>query len=287
MRISAYVIVYNQHQYLNKVLDSILNQNIQLSEIIIIDDGSNPPVCTSISKRCPEKISIYRNRFNMGRGYSRHRAMTICNGDFILSVDSNNIIEINFVEKLMKHFSDDSVACAYGQLYSSDKKNFLNRWKARHLFKEDQDTGGPIPTDMLITYGTIIKKSTYVVCGGFDESLHYNEDKELGLKFTKNGFHMIGDSKAKIFSLKQDTFFSLMERYSRWYMDSNETPKLSSYLHNIKASLNPMMMMDLKALDLPSAIVSLMTPHFQLLHSILTYLKFRIPQKTSQKDQLT
>ena len=36
-------------------------------------------------------------------------------------------------------------------------------------------------------------------------SLHYNEDKELGLRFTKNGFHMIGDSNAKIFSLKTKT----------------------------------------------------------------------------------
>ena len=287
MRISAYVIVFNQHQYFNKVLDSILNQTIHLSEIIIIDDGSNPPVSTSISERCPEKISIYRNRFNMGRGYSRHRAMKICSGDFILCVDSNNIIEINFVEKLMKHFSDDLVACAYGQLYSSDKKKFLNRWKARHLFKEDQDTGGPIPTDMLITYGTIIKKSAYEVCGGFDKSLHYNEDKELGLKFTKNGFHMIGDSEAKIFSLKQDTFFSLMERYSRWYMDSNETPKLSSYLHNIKASLNPMMKMDLKALDLPSAIVSLMTPHFQLFHSTLIYLKYKFSKRKRLRDRVS
>ena len=61
------------------------------------------------------------------------------------------------------------------------------------------------------------------------------------MKFVKNGYYMIGDSEAKIFSLKQDTFHSLMERYSRWYMDSNETPKLSAYLHNIKASLNPMM----------------------------------------------
>ena len=92
--------------------------------------------------------------------------------------------------------------------------------------------------------------------------------------------------EAKIISLKQDTIFSLMERYSRWYMDSNETPKFRAYLHNIKASLNPMIKMDLKALDLPSAIFSLMTPHFQLFHSTLTYLKFKFSKSKRLKDRV-
>ena len=109
----------------------------------------------------------------------------------------------------------------------------------------------------------------------------------MGLKFVNNGYHMIGDSDAKIFSLKQDTFLSLMERYSRWYMDSYERPELGAYLHNIKASLNPMMKMDLKASDLPSALFSLMTPHFQLFHSTLIYLKYKFSKRKRLRDRVS
>ena len=161
MNISAYVIAYNNQQYLSEVLLSILEQDIKILEIIIIDDGSNPPISPDFLKYHPKLISLHRNEQNMGRGYSRHKAMELCKGDFVLCVDSTNTIEKNFVRKLLKYFDDESVASTYGQLYVSDKKNFLNRWKARHLFKEGQDTGGTVPTDILITYGTIIKRDHY------------------------------------------------------------------------------------------------------------------------------
>jgi glycosyltransferase involved in cell wall biosynthesis len=276
MKISAYVIVYNNQQYLPSVLQSILDQDIDVLEIIIIDDGSDPPVSSNFIKYSPKKITLHRNNQNMGRGYSRYKAMKLCKGEFILCVDSTNTIEKQFLSKLLYHFKDANVACVYGQLYVPNKKSFINRWKARHLLKQDQDTGGTTPTDILITYGTIIKKRIYDICGGFNPQLTYNEDKDLGVKFTKHGFYMIGDSKAKIYSLKKETLLSLMERYSRWYMDTDETPCLYSYLHNIKASLNPMFKMDLKELDILSGMISLMSPHFQFYYSILTYIKMNL-----------
>ena len=276
MKISAYVIVYNNQQYLPSVLQTILDQDIDVLEIIIIDDGSDPPVSSNFIKYSPKKITLHRNNQNMGRGYSRYKAMKLCKGEFILCVDSTNTIEKQFLSKLLYHFRDANVACVYGQLYVPNKKSFINRWKARHLLKQDQDTGGTTPTDILITYGTIVKKSIYDICGGFNPQLTFNEDKDLGVKFTKHGFYMIGDSKAKIYSLKKETLLSLMERYSRWYMDTDETPCLYSYLHNIKASLNPMFKMDLKELDILSGMISLMSPHFQFYYSILTYIKMNL-----------
>ena len=273
MSVSAYVIVYNNQRYLPSVIQSILDQDIDVLEIIIIDDGSDPPVSSNFIKYSPEKITVHRNNHNMGRGYSRYKAMKLCKSEFILCVDSTNTIEKQFLSKLLNHFKDANAACVYGQLYVQNKKSFINRWKARHLLKQDQDTGGTTPTDILITYGTIIKKSIYDICGGFNPQLTYNEDKDLGVKFTKHGFYMIGDSKAKIYSLKKETLLSLMERYSRWYMDTDETPCLYSYLHNIKASLNPMLKMDLKELDILSGMISLLSPHFQFYYSILTYIK--------------
>jgi len=287
MKISAYVIVYNSQQYLPSVLQSILDQDIDVLEIIIIDDGSDPPVSSNFIKYSPNKIILHRNNQNMGRGYSRDKAMKLCKGEFVLCVDSTNTIEKQFLSKLLNHFKDATVACVYGQLYVPNRKSYINRWKARHLLKQDQDTGGTTPTDILITYGTIIKKSIYDICGGFNPQLTYNEDKDLGIKFTKHGFHMIGDSKAKIYSLKKETLLSLMERYSRWYMDTNETPNLNSYLHNIKASLNPMLKMDLKELDILSGMVSLMTPHFQFYHSILTYMKMNFQNVNIRTNKIT
>ena len=179
MNVSAYVLVYNQPSYLKKVIESILNQTVTIEEILIIDDGSDPPISKDLLNlhNC---ISIVRNPINYGRGYGRNLATNTLKGSLILSVDATNALESCFVEKAIEYFSDPFVAAVYGRLHSHSYSGVINRWRARHLFKEFKDVGESGETDMLITYGTLMCKSACVNAGGYDHTLKYDEDIELG-----------------------------------------------------------------------------------------------------------
>ena len=275
MSVSAYVLVYNQASYLKKVIESILNQTVTIEEILIIDDGSDPPLPKDLLNlhHC---ITIVRNPINYGRGYGRNLATDTLKSSLILSVDSTNALESCFVEKAIEYFRDPLVAAVYGRLHSQSYSGVINRWRARHLFKEFKDVGESGETDMLITYGTLMRKSACVKAGGYDHTLKYDEDIELGKRILACGYKIMGINSLNLFSVSEESIYSLFERYARWYMDTAEKPSIKGYLHNIKASINPMAFDDLKNSDVPCALLSLLCPHFQLYFSIRVFLANKI-----------
>ena len=126
---------------------------------------------------------------------------------------------------------------------------------------------------MLITYGTMMRTSAVMEAGNFNPNLSYKEDQELGERLGKLGYFMIGDPGIKIYPSKSNSLAQIFERYARWNMDPHEKPSFEGYLHNIKASIKPMIQSDLQADDWGSALISLLAPHFQLYHGVKAYLK--------------
>ena len=83
---------------------------------------------------------------------------------------------------------------------------------------------------MLITYGTLLRKSAFVAAGGLD---HFAIKRIRNGKKTGKWYFVIGDPNIKVFPTKSNGLLELMERYSRWYMDINDKPSIRGYLHNI------------------------------------------------------
>ena len=104
--------------------------------------------------------------------------------------------------------------------------------------------------------------------GGFDPKLRFKEDQDMGERLASGGYHIIGDPELKVYPSISNTISEVLERYARWYMDTEEKPTLKGYWHNLKASFRPMMEADLRECDWGSALISMLAPHFQLYHSI-------------------
>lgn len=219
------------------------------------------------------KISLIVNKTNKGRGFCRNLGVNITSGDFILMVDATNYIEPDFIKKSIVHFADPSIGAVSGALTTLNRNDVLSRWRSRHLFKEKERDKDAVKCSMLITYGTLFSRVSIETAGGFDPKLRFKEDQDLGTRFRKFNFFVIGDPNILIYCSKLNSLAELLERYSRWYMDTEEKPSLLGYLHNIKASFTPMIIKDLKAGDILSIFISLLTPHFQLYHSFKTYLR--------------
>jgi len=219
------------------------------------------------------KIKLVINKTNKGRGFCRDLGVRMTTGNFILMVDATNYIEPDFIKKSMIHFSDSSIGAVSGALTSLNRNDVLSRWRSRHLFKENERDKDAVKCSMLITYGTLFTRASIEMSGGFDPSLRFKEDQDLGTRFRKFNFFVIGDPNILIYCSKLNSITELLERYSRWYMDAEEKPSLLGYIHNIKASFTPMIVKDLKEGDIYSIFISLLTPHFQLFHSFKAYLK--------------
>ncbi len=100
--ISVIVPVYNVEQYLNKCVDSIINQTYKNLEIILVDDGS-PDRCGEICDEYAEKDDRVKviHKENGGQGSARNMGLDICKGEYIAFVDSDDWIDLDMYECMM------------------------------------------------------------------------------------------------------------------------------------------------------------------------------------------
>ena len=266
--ISAIIPCFNHWESLHTAVESIKKQSIPVTETLIIDDGSFEP-CPLEEVIEDPKIHIIRLDQNRGRGYCRNLAFKETSGEYVLNLDATNSLEKCFIEKALPHFSDSQIAAVSGALISKKKDNAVDRWRARHLFHESSlKEAWAEPCSMLITYGTLFARKFIDEVGGFNPKLRFKEDQEMGERLASAGYLIIGDPKLEVYPTISNSVAEVLERYSRWYMDTDEKPTFKGYWHNFKASFRPMMALDLSEGDWGSAFISMLAPHFQLYHSI-------------------
>lgn len=102
MKVSVLVPVYNSEKFLAETLSSILNQDYRDMEVVILDDGStdsSPFIISSFSK--DQRVKVVR-RENEGIGSGRNRLLKEAGGDYVLFVDSDDILSSpSFISRLV------------------------------------------------------------------------------------------------------------------------------------------------------------------------------------------
>ena len=107
--ISVIIPVYNVEKYLQKCLDSVINQTYTNLEIICVEDGS-PDNSGAILDEYAQKDSriIVIHQENAGVSIARNRALDIATGEYITFVDSDDWLEPQCYELAVAEFLKDS-----------------------------------------------------------------------------------------------------------------------------------------------------------------------------------
>jgi len=96
---SVIVPVYNAEKYLDKCIQSILNQDYKNIEVILIDDGSldnSGNICDEYAK-VDSRVKVVHKK-NGGVSSARNCGIDIATGEFIMFVDSDDYIEYNMIQ---------------------------------------------------------------------------------------------------------------------------------------------------------------------------------------------
>lgn len=100
--ISIIVPVYMVEQYLNRCVNSIINQTYGNLEILLVDDGSLddcPSMCDIWAKK-DERIKVIHKK-NGGLSDARNKGIDEATGEYLLFVDSDDYLEEDACEKLL------------------------------------------------------------------------------------------------------------------------------------------------------------------------------------------
>ena len=99
MKFSVVVPIYNVEKYLNKCVDSILNQTYKDFELILVDDGSPdncPKICDEYAERDARVRVIHKE--NEGLVAARNTGIKEAEGEYICYVDGDDWIASNLLE---------------------------------------------------------------------------------------------------------------------------------------------------------------------------------------------
>ena len=175
--------MYNAEKYLNKCIESIVNQSYKNLEIIIVNDGSvdgSIQICREWSER-DNRITII-DKENGGVSSARNAGLDAATGDLISFVDSDDWIDEHMYERMISFiFSTDSqiASCAITRENPDGTSSIWGGVNEEYCLKSREDVLIEISSTLgLVCIHTCNKvfKKEILSNVRFDESLTYCED---------------------------------------------------------------------------------------------------------------
>lgn len=126
MKVSVIVPIYNSEKYLRKCLDSLVNQTFSDYEVILVNDGSvdsSQSIIDEYQAKYPCIKALKKE--NGGMSSARNMGLDYATGDYVAFVDSDDFVEIFFLEKMYnkaKETNSDVTICDYYELNGENKR---------------------------------------------------------------------------------------------------------------------------------------------------------------------
>ena len=178
MRISVVVPLYNQAQYVNDCIDSLLDQTRSPHEIIVVNDGSTDDSLHMIDRYPSIKII---NQVNKGLSAARNTGIMHATGDYVLFVDADDILMMNCIEKISEtaHLTGaDIISPSFKEFGIRNTKIVLMPSPQLEDFK----------TANRIGYCSAVKRSALLEVGGYSPRMTWGyEDYHLWFDLLTRG----------------------------------------------------------------------------------------------------
>ncbi|MGN1299253.1 MAG: glycosyltransferase family 2 protein [Candidatus Scatovivens sp.] len=158
VKFSIIVPVYNSEKYIQKCIDSILNQTYDNYEIIIINDGSTDNTLKIINSNYKNRSNIIIvNKENQGVSMARNLGIQYAKGEWITFLDADDWIDDNTLKIINQEIESNSeIELIQNNIYISNDYKNSNKYKVLDnlIKKESTQKKEIIETIICINYGS-------------------------------------------------------------------------------------------------------------------------------------
>ncbi len=190
--ISIIIAIYNRKDELFELLNSLSHQTDKDFEVIIVDDGSLINLRPT-AELFHESLTIeFFRKDNSGPGLSRNYGAKRAKNDWLVFVDSDVIVETDYIQKIKKNLAE--VSCdAFGGADKAHKGFNLMQKAISYSMTSVFTTGGIRGSKKSVSkfqprsFNMGVRKSAFEKVGGFSE-MRIGEDPDLSMRLWENGF---------------------------------------------------------------------------------------------------
>ncbi|MCQ2081376.1 MAG: glycosyltransferase [Lachnospiraceae bacterium] len=133
-KISVIVPVYNSEKYLQKCIDSLLEQDLDDVQFIFVNDGSIDESGKILDKYASDFRFIIINQENKGQGAARNKALDVATGEYIVFLDSDDYLERNVLKNIYNKAKEKSLDLLRAYFILNDGEKEI---KSDYLCEED------------------------------------------------------------------------------------------------------------------------------------------------------
>lgn len=196
MKISVIVPIYNMEKYLNRCIDSILNQTFFDFELVLVDDGSTD-ASSEICDSYKDSRFIVLHKKNEGVSVARNCGLDIASGKYVCFVDADDFLDNDYLMNFYKAIKDNDIDIVYSglrHLPSGRERNVtfpLNIVKSGLEMIEENSkifTGATFPFAFRCCFNRQFLLNNGIK---FDSDVKYGEDSVFNLTAMLYAKHMI------------------------------------------------------------------------------------------------
>jgi len=184
--VSVVIPTYNAEEFIQKCLNSVVAQNYEKYEIIVVDDCSKDQTISIIKSLQIKKLKVFKTKKNSGGPAApRNLGIAKAKGKYVAFLDQDDVWQKNKLQACMAKIADQYDFCYHQLKYSNNKILKNHNIDISHKPYSILLKKGPIPT----TSGIICSKKILKKVKGFCESknLIAGEDYDCWIKIAKAG----------------------------------------------------------------------------------------------------
>ena len=171
---------YNASQTVREAIESVLKQDYDDFELLIVDDASTDGTFDIVqSYRNDSRVRIYASKKNLGIGATRNRIVKLAKGKYIVPCDNDDLMLAGHLMRFSGFLdSHPKIGVVYGELLVIE----VGKERQPYILGKDCNKVWDLLSNSINHPGSMIRKSLIRKVGGYDETVFSVGDWSLWLK---------------------------------------------------------------------------------------------------------
>ncbi|PCJ83005.1 MAG: glycosyl transferase family 2 [Flavobacteriales bacterium] len=242
MKVSVIIPCFNVEKYIEKCVNSVLNQYYQDIEIICVNDGSTDRTLEILTglKQETNKINVISIAANAGAPHARNMGLQIAKGEYIQFLDADDVLQPVKIDQQVQLILNQRKR---PHLLIADYYKYKADNKTEHISAIKDPWEGLFKSYLGITSANLWRKNAVKDIGGWNEKLESSQEYDLMFRIMKNGGKVIYDDNPKTYIKNRKTSISNTNLDKNWtqyiilrreiYQHLSQTGKLNRNLKEI------------------------------------------------------
>jgi cellulose synthase/poly-beta-1,6-N-acetylglucosamine synthase-like glycosyltransferase/peptidoglycan/xylan/chitin deacetylase (PgdA/CDA1 family) len=220
LTVSVVVPAYNEEKVIARTVQSLLQQEPPVLEVVCVDDGSNDRTLQVLREQFAGEPRVrVLAKPNGGKSSALNLGFAEARGELVVALDSDTLFAADTVAQLCAPFADARVAAVAGNAKVGNRVNRLTRWQAleyvtaQNLERRAWDLIAAVP----VVPGAVgaWRRAAVAQAGGFHEDT-LAEDTDLTLRLLALGHRVVYAERALAFTEAPETARALLKQRFRW-----------------------------------------------------------------------